>query len=152
MFTGEITASQSYETLEKEKDKARQADGRHGRSGALRVLVVDDDFAAKVLVTAMLEVHNCRVDRAEDGAKALDCMASKDYDLVLTDLNMPVMDGHTLACAVRSQRPETKIVIMTDSSRMDVETMMTGCQVDDWLFKPFGLGEIRRILDRFDWL
>ena len=114
------------------------------------MLVVDDDFALKVLVTAMLEVHDCLVDRAENGVKALHWMATKRYDLVLTDLYMPLMDGRRLACEIRSQWPNTKIAIMTGSSQEDMQSMVAAGQVDAWLSKPFGLKEIGRLLDRFD--
>jgi len=150
MLTGDILISLPQKELHPEKSRAHPAAKPEMRPDTLRVLVVDDDFAIKVLVTAMLEVVGCQVDRAEDGAKALECMASRRYDLVLTDLNMPVMDGYNLACAIRTRRPDTKIVIMTGSSRDEVQAMAGSKKVDAWIFKPFGLREVRQLIDRFE--
>jgi two-component system, NarL family, capsular synthesis sensor histidine kinase RcsC len=150
MYDGEPFTPRFHDRFKQEKSKVSPGAGPLKRSNALRVLVVDDDFALKVLVTTMLEVHDCLVDRADNGARALDWLAAKPYDLVLTDLYMPVMDGCRLACEIRSQWPDTKVAIMTGSSQEDMQSMVAAGQVDAWLFKPFGLKEISRLLDRFD--
>jgi CheY-like chemotaxis protein len=150
MYDREPIIPRLHDTFKQEKSKARPDAGPLKSSDALRVLVVDDDFALKVLVTAMLEVHDCLVDRADNGARALNWLATKRYDLVLTDLYMPLMDGRRLAREIRSQWPDTKVAIMTGSSQEDVQSMVAAGQVDALLFKPFGLKEIGRLLDRFD--
>jgi CheY-like chemotaxis protein len=150
MFDREMTITWPHETSEQNKTRGPSVAASSRRPNGLRVLVVDDDFAIKVLVTAMLEVHNCLVDRAENGARALDCLATKSYDLVLTDLYMPVMDGYRLAREIRSKWPDTKIAIMTGSSQDDMQAKAAAGHVDVCLFKPFGLEEIRRLLDRFE--
>jgi CheY-like chemotaxis protein len=143
MFTGDIMISWP-------NSKANLTARPETRPGALRVLVVDDDFAIKVVVTAMLEVIGCLVDKTTDGVKALECMASRHYDLVLTDLNMPEMDGFSLACTIQRRRPNTKIVIMTGTCKDDVQAMMDAGLVNAWLFKPFSLREVRQLINRFE--
>ena len=150
MYDGEIIISRSHETFKKKKNKQHPTVGPPKRLNTSRVLVVDDDFAIKVLVTAMLEVNNCLVDRAESGSEALGCLSTKSYDLVLTDFYMPGKDGYQLAREIRSRWPETKIVIMTGSNQYDMRSMADDRHVDALLFKPFGLEEINRLLDRFD--
>ena len=150
MLTGDIMIPWPQEELQPGNDKADLTAGQQTHFGTLRVLVVDDDFAIKVVVTAMLEVLGCLVDRAEDGIKALDCMAARHYDLVLTDLNMPAMDGFSLACTIRRRRPNTKIVIMTGTCRDDVQAMAGAGQVNAWLFKPFSMREVRQLINRFE--
>jgi two-component system capsular synthesis sensor histidine kinase RcsC len=149
MFDREMTITRPHETFGQNKTRAPSLAASSKLPDGLRVLVVDDDFAIKTLVTAMLEVHNCLVDRAENGARALDYLATKRYDLVLTDLYMPVMDGYRLAREIRAQWPETKVAIMTGSNQGDVQAETAACKVDAWLAKPFGLEEIRRLLKRF---
>jgi two-component system, NarL family, capsular synthesis sensor histidine kinase RcsC len=150
MLDCDILIPRPNDKLQPANSRSVSNDRPQKRARALRVLVVDDDFAIKVLVTAMLEVLDCLVDRADNGAQALDSMASRRYDLVLTDLHMPVMDGYSLACTVRTHRPDTKIVIMTGTSKDEVEAMTGAGQVDAWLFKPFGLREVRHLIDRFE--
>jgi CheY-like chemotaxis protein len=150
MYNGEISTSRSCGALKQENSKGHPTAWPSERPKTLHVLVVDDDFAIKVLVTAMLEVLDCLVDRAENGAEALERMATKRYDLVVTDLYMPGMDGFSLSRAIRSQWPDTKIVIMTGADRDEVQSMAAADGVDAWLYKPFGLGDIRRLMDRFE--
>jgi two-component system, response regulator, stage 0 sporulation protein F len=116
----------------------------------LRVLVVEDDFTIKVLVTTMLELNGCRVDQAANGTKALGCMATQRYDLVLADMYMPVMNGRDLADEIRSQWPDTKIAIMTGASEKDVQSMTAAGQADTLLFKPFGMKEIRWLINHVE--
>jgi CheY-like chemotaxis protein len=150
MYDGEISITRSHGLLNRKRNNARTAAMNTKRPNSFRVLVADDDFAIKVLVTAMLEVLDCLVDRVENGAEALERMATKHYDLVLTDLYMPVMDGYRLSREIRSQWPNTKIVIMTGSSEDNIQSMVAAGRVDAWLLKPFGLGEIRKLMDRFE--
>jgi CheY-like chemotaxis protein len=150
MLAGDIMISWPQEELQPDNIKDSLTAGPQARPGTLRVLVVDDDYAIKVVVTAMLEVLGCRVDRAEDGVKALDCMAARHYDLVLTDLNMPAMDGFSLACTIRRRRQNTKIVIMTGTCKDDVQSMVGAGQVNAWLFKPFSMREVRQLINRFE--
>ena len=152
MFIGHILIPPPQKALQQANSETRQAASPQKRPGTLRVLVVDDDFAIKVMVKTMLVTLGCLVDLAEDGMGALDCMASRRYDLVVTDLNMPVMDGFSLARSIRTFRTDTKIVIMTGTCQDDVQAMAGTGQVDAWLFKPFGLPEIRHLIDRFEFL
>ncbi|MDP3138462.1 MAG: response regulator [Burkholderiaceae bacterium] len=67
-----------------------------------RVLVVDDDDMARSLVRRSLEKLGASTEAAEDGRRALAALASASYDIVVMDLNMPVMDGYSTARAIRA--------------------------------------------------
>lgn len=76
-----------------------------------RLLVVDDDAAQRVTTRHKLQPLDAQVDQAADGQRALEALGRKRYDLVLLDLNMPVLDGYALAQRIRrGQVPENRDV------------------------------------------
>src|SRR5271154_5976524 len=77
------------------------------------LLLVDDDSSIHTLVQAMLEEDGWEMDAVESGDAALTCLASRTYDLVLTDIRMPGMDGLTLLSRIRQKSPKIRVVVMT---------------------------------------
>ncbi len=75
------------------------------------ILVVDDEPALRTLAEEILESRNYQVWCAGSGEEALKILATKDIDLMLTDIIMPNMDGYQLASQVKQQFPEIKILI-----------------------------------------
>src|SRR5438445_9346045 len=82
---------------------------------ALRVLVVDDDAALlQALPEALrLRMSEVTVDTADSAAAALDRIAARDYDAIVTDIKMPGMDGLALLTEIRTRRPDTPILMIT---------------------------------------
>ena len=83
------------------------------RLKGLRVLVVDDDGGICRTLKEILTSEGCTVETAGDGAEALQRLGEQDFDLVLTDVVMPNMDGYELYMAVREQRPDLPVLMMT---------------------------------------
>ena len=80
-----------------------------------RVLIVDDDAALlQALPEALrLRMREVTVDTADSAAAALDRIAARDYDAIVTDIKMPGMDGLTLLAEIRGRRPDTPILMIT---------------------------------------
>jgi CheY-like chemotaxis protein len=78
-----------------------------------RLLVVDDDPAVRDSVAEILRAENARVEVAENGREALERIGVSDFDLVLSDVVMPEMDGYDLMLEVRRLCPDTKMALMT---------------------------------------
>jgi CheY-like chemotaxis protein len=76
--------------------------GGHARSGALRVLAAEDHAANRMVLQALLEPTGVTVTFAENGREALTALEGSGFDLVLMDVNMPVMDGVTALNAIRA--------------------------------------------------
>lgn len=76
--------------------------GGHARSGALRVLAAEDHAANRMVLQALLEPAGVTVTFAENGREALIALEGSSFDLVLMDVNMPVMDGVTALNAIRA--------------------------------------------------
>jgi putative nucleotidyltransferase with HDIG domain len=101
------------------------------------VLVVDDEPGIRDIVKKCLEFGHMKVTTAEDGVEALQCLQKEEFDVVLSDISMPRMDGLALAGEVRRIRPETMILLMTGYASVDsaVEAIKQG--VFDYIVKPF---------------
>jgi two-component system, chemotaxis family, sensor kinase CheA len=84
-----------------------------------RILVVDDDPVMRALPRRVLQAAGYLVDIAEDGASAFRLATERGYDLVVTDLDMPGLDGFGLLSLVRSQT-STGAIVMTGSHSGDV--------------------------------
>lgn len=115
-----------------------------------RILVVDDEARMAGLIKMELEEHDHTVSTASDGAMALELVDRYDFDLVLTDLRMPGMDGLTLLRSVRERSPETAVVLMTAyaSAQTAVSAMKEGAY--DYLIKPFEMDELLIMVERID--
>jgi PAS domain S-box-containing protein len=77
------------------------------------VLVVDDDPGVRKTVSEILELDGCVVDQAGNGIEALKQLESEDFDLVLSDVVMPDMDGYDLFQEARRRFPELPVALMT---------------------------------------
>ncbi|BDG03202.1 sigma-54-dependent transcriptional regulator [Anaeromyxobacter oryzae] len=101
-----------------------------------RVLVVDDKENMRKLLAKIL-ADGYAVETAEDGARALALVATRPYDVVVTDIKMPGADGFELLQAVKARAPETEVVLMTGYATVAdaVRAMKEGAF--DYLEKPF---------------
>jgi two-component system response regulator AtoC len=116
-----------------------------------RVLVVDDkENMRKLLVRVLGDAY--AVDAAEDGARALSLVATRPYDVVITDIRMPGADGFELLSAVKARAPDTEVIMMTGYATVAdaVRAMKQGAA--DYLEKPFdpdaALGVVARAAER----
>ena len=112
------------------------------------ILVVDDEAAARTALAALLEVADYAVETAGDGFKALGRLATFEPDLVLTDFNMPGMDGIELMTKLKEHDAELPVVVMTAFGA--VETAVSAMQkgAADYLLKPLNMDELLIVLDR----
>jgi len=118
---GEMVKADTYETIHY-VGPARMVDLRSDerkryepdpRLRGLRILVVDDDQGISRTLEEMLETDGCIVEVAEDGVKALQKLSEAPFDLVLSDVVMPNMDGYELYHQVREKYPKTPVLMMT---------------------------------------
>jgi two-component system response regulator HydG len=112
-----------------------------------RVLVVDDDAGLRYTLTEILGGAGHTVTTADSGAQAL-ARLPEGFDLVLTDLRMPKMDGITLLRRVLAEAPGTRVIVLTahGSERHAVDAMKAGAW--DYLKKPFDLDELLAVVSR----
>ncbi len=110
-----------------------------------RILLVEDEGPVRACLRMMLELEGHQVTEAGDGAEALKLFAIGEFDLVMTDLQMPVMQGSQLAVRLKRLAPSLPILMVTASGRARREAENP---VDAVLTKPFTLSELRCALGR----
>jgi DNA-binding NtrC family response regulator len=114
----------------------------------VRTLLVEDEANMVRTLTKILERKGYVVDAAGTGAEALQRMSAASYDLVITDLNMPVMDGMQLLREMKEQQLEPAIIVLTGHGTIQsaVEAMKLGA--GDYLIKPCHPDELLMVAAR----
>ncbi|KXU87706.1 hybrid sensor histidine kinase/response regulator [Paraburkholderia monticola] len=107
---------------------------------AVHILVVDDQLANRELIVAQLATLGFEADMADSGGAALRRFNERHYDLVLTDINMPGMDGYALARCLRDQRATVPIIAITAQVAAEERARCTRAGIDEVLLKPVLLG------------
>ena len=116
------------------------------------ILVVDDAKAIRVVLSKMLSDLDFQVTVASNGNDGLNLFLRSTFDLVVTDLQMPGIDGLTLASHIKDTSPKTPVVLITGEEKKVVREKIKDSCVDSVLFKPFRLenveGTIQKMLDK----
>jgi len=115
-----------------------------------RILVAEDDDNVRAFVVRALQMHEHEVQEAEDGGLAAEIMLAENgrFDLLLSDIKMPIMDGIALALSVGSQFPDITILLMTGFADQRERAHGLDALIYDVIAKPFSLGDlIRKVND-----
>ncbi|MBN2685242.1 MAG: response regulator [Pontiellaceae bacterium] len=124
------------------------------RDGTLRgrVLVAEDNEYAQMLIRIHLESAGCTTDIAKDGREAVRLHAANEYDLVITDIHMPEMDGFETAKAIRAQENgDVHVPLLAMTANADVATRerCRSCGMDDVLTKPLRRRALLEVVNRW---
>lgn len=111
-----------------------------------RILVVDDEISMREFLGILMEREGYRVDLADSAESAVSLLRTASYDLVISDVKMPGMDGLALLAEVKNVAPDTAVIMVTAFSTAEnaVEAMKLGAY--DYIAKPFNVEEIRIIV------
>jgi CheY-like chemotaxis protein len=138
-----MTISQSeYQRFGRNK-RSREVSNRL----SFEILLVDDEPLILSALSLCLKDSGHRVTTALCGQNALDVLHQKPFDLVITDLNMPGVDGITVLRKAKAIRPKTKIVIMTGSVLPASTRRLIFSEANGFLAKPFSLAELHGAVD-----
>ena len=115
-----------------------------------RILTVDDSKTMPDMVSFTLKSAGFDVVEAEDGAKALDVLARTAVDAIITDINMPNMDGVTLVRRLRAQQrfKATPILILTTEGGDDKKAQGRSAGATGWIVKPFVPERLLQVLNK----
>lgn len=117
---------------------------------ATRVLVVDDEGYIRDLIRDTLRTRNYFAGTAANGVEALDVLSRGHYDIVVTDVIMPGMDGLELVKQVRRQYPTVHIIVLTGFPRSADISDFLAQGVDDFLPKPFRANDLMVVIRRLE--
>ena len=110
-----------------------------------KVLVIDDDAAVLGSIAAIMERVGHEVVQAEDGLAGIQALEDFDPDLVITDINMPEMDGIEVIMGLLQSRPELPIIAISGGGRVDKGSLLedaAACGAGKTLRTPFELAEL----------
>jgi CheY-like chemotaxis protein len=110
-----------------------------------RVLIADDEDSMRLLVARAIAMDGHDIVTAQDGAEALDILTREDgaFDLLLTDIQMPVMDGIALALSAARDFPNVTVLLMTGFADQRERASNLNAIVHDVVTKPFSVADIR---------
>jgi len=114
-----------------------------------RVLLVEDNPVNQLVAKGMLGKLGCEVTTAAHGGEALDQLEQREFDLVLMDCNMPVMDGYEASRQIRrsGRWPQLPIVALTANAMSEERERCRAAGMSDYLAKPFRREELAALLD-----
>lgn len=115
-----------------------------------KILAVDDSPSIRRLVSMTLQQAGHDVESAEDGAEALNKAKAGNYDVVITDVHMPVMDGITFTRELRklSHCRFIPVLVLTTESASEMKMQGKKAGATGWIVKPFNPDSLNRVLDR----
>jgi len=110
-----------------------------------RVLIADDEDSMRKLVARAITFDGHEAIAAQDGAEALEILVREEggFDLLLTDIQMPVMDGIALALSAARDFPQMTILLMTGFAEQRERASNLDAIVHDVITKPFSVADIR---------
>ena len=123
----------------------------NARSRPLSILLVEDNALNQRVASQLLSRDGHRVTVANDGQEALDRLGEADFDLILMDMQMPVMDGLTATRRIRDDERQSghdrrTIIAMTANAQNSDRSDCLAAGMDDFLTKPINAGQVRSLL------
>jgi CheY-like chemotaxis protein len=128
------------------------ADLTESSANAMRILVVEDHPINQKLVGLLLGRMGCSIAYCENGQEALDLLQREAFDLVLMDVNMPVMDGLTATRLIRALPgavSQTPIVVITADVMNEASEQARKAGANDFVSKPVKIDQLREIILKF---
>jgi len=145
--TNEHLSSISSGNIEARQDADDDAPGSlFGLKYPLRILVAEDNYVNRRIFVMYLKRLGYHADSVEDGLDCLSMALQGTYDLIMTDIDIPGMNGIECARHLRQAGIDTRIVAVSGSSILNAREECLKAGMDDYLAKPFPPHEVRRVL------
>ena len=108
----------------------------------MKILVVEDEKDLNRVITKHLKKNNYSVDSCFDGEQALDYVLYGEYDLIITDIMMPKVDGYQFIKQLRNKKNTTPVIMLTAKDSLDDKVLGLDSGADDYIVKPFEFDEL----------
>ena len=115
----------------------------------LQILVIDDEPLVRSLLKRVLENAGHDITEAEDGQEGVRCFRENDFDLVITDHGMPVMNGLDAAFRIKKLSPEIPVLLITGWQTETDATFQKPSGIDEFITKPFDLEKLVELVDKY---
>lgn len=103
-----------------------------------KILVVDDSMVIRKMVVKTLETNNHQTSQAENGQEGYNAFDREHYDLIITDINMPILNGFEMIAKIRqtTQGKTTPIIVLSTEFSDDIKQQGKNLGVSAWMVKP----------------
>lgn len=108
----------------------------------MKILIIEDEKKLASALSTLLQAENYLVDLSYDGVSGLDMALTGLYDLVLLDIMLPKMDGLSLLSALRKEKINTPVILLTARNQLEDRVKGLNIGADDYLTKPFAFEEL----------
>lgn len=108
----------------------------------MRILVAEDEKTLNQILVSALQAEHYSVDGCFDGQEALEYIAGAEYDAVILDIMMPVMDGLTALRKIRASQPGLPVLLLTAKDSIEDRVRGLDAGANDYLVKPFAVEEL----------
>ena len=108
----------------------------------MKILVVEDERDLNRIITKHLKKNNYSVDSCFDGQEALDFISYSEYDLIITDIMMPNVDGYEFIDKLRANKNSTPVIMLTAKDTLEDKIVGLDSGADDYIVKPFEFDEL----------
>ncbi len=135
LFSFDLTFGMEDEP--KKEDKKSPSDAAKVALNGVKVLLVEDNAANLLIAGKFLKNWQVNFDQAGNGQQAIEKVSAHAYDLILMDLQMPVMDGYQAAIEIRKFNKQIPIIALTASAMLEVKAKIREAMMDDIVVKPF---------------
>ncbi|MBW2465780.1 MAG: response regulator [Deltaproteobacteria bacterium] len=112
----------------------------------LHILLIDDDPLVRNLLRQVLEQADHTVVEASNGQEGVRCFRENDFDFVITDHGMPLMNGLDVAFRIKKQKPETPVFLITGWQTETDPTFQKPSSIDEFITKPFDLEKLLELI------
>ncbi|MHC4269075.1 MAG: response regulator [Planctomycetota bacterium] len=110
----------------------------------VKLLVVDDEFTMRHLIENVLKQEGYQVDVSSSGIEALKMMETCYYHMLLTDFNMPGIDGMELIRNAKKQNSEIRTIMISGNTTIDIATPTLSQGIDNYIPKPFKIFDLKK--------
>lgn len=107
----------------------------------MKILMIEDDFMIAESTATLLHLHQFDVEWVNNGIDGLKCLAQQDFDLILLDLGLPLMDGMQVLKHIR-QKSNTPVLIISARDQLNIRVDGLNQGADDYLIKPYEFEEL----------
>ncbi len=117
-----------------------------------KILLVEDNPVNQQVASAMLEKLGLQITLAANGQEAVDLAQKSDFDLILMDIQMPIMDGYTATAIIRQYSDNLQqipIIALTANAMFDDQQKCLDAGMNDFLSKPFMLAQLKIVLEHW---
>ncbi|HEX7499638.1 MAG TPA: sigma-54 dependent transcriptional regulator [Polyangia bacterium] len=112
------------------------------------ILVVDDERSMREFLGIYLRREGYRIEVASGGTEAIAAIKSRAFDVIITDLRMPDVDGLTVLAEAKRTRPDAEVIVVTAFSTTETAIAAMKAGAHDYLTKPFKIDEVGLVVDR----